>query len=144
VPDVAKKTYEVKAPFRKVFRGKGEATLQQKSAARKSGNRPSATSKRAKERKISVKKQLRKPPGSLDGAAFVADGRRSRSGEQAGDLQGLSRRESADSEGVDELLEEGNVFQADAVLGVEDADVEDPEEVSPPLAVSGEGKEYTH
>ncbi len=41
---------------------------------------------------------------------------------EAGDLQGLSRRERADSESVDELLEEGNAFEADAVQGVEEAD----------------------
>lgn len=44
------------------------------------------------------------------------------SGRQAGDLQGLSDVEGADSESVDELLDEGNAFEADAVRGVEDAD----------------------
>ena len=41
----------------------------------------------------------------------------------------MSRRESADSESVDELLEEGNAFEADAVSGVEDADLADGKEV---------------
>ena len=50
-------------------------------------------------------------------------------GEQSGDLQGLSRRERADSESVDELLEEGNAFEADAVSGVEEADNTDEREV---------------
>ncbi len=36
-------------------------------------------------------------------------------------MQGLSRRESADSESVDELLEEGNAFEAEVVQGVEEA-----------------------
>ena len=49
--------------------------------------------------------------------------------EQSGDLQGLSRRESADSESVDELLEEGNAFEADVVAGVESADDADEQEV---------------
>ena len=40
---------------------------------------------------------------------------------QSGDLQGLSNRESADSESVDELVEEGNAFEAEVVAGVEDA-----------------------
>src|SRR5258708_22221897 len=31
---------------------------------------------------------------------------------QSGDLQGLSNRERADSESVDELIEEGNAFEA--------------------------------
>jgi hypothetical protein len=33
----------------------------------------------------------------------------------------LSNVEGADSESVDELLEEGNAFEADVVTGVEDA-----------------------
>jgi hypothetical protein len=44
-----------------------------------------------------------------------------RSGGQAGDLQGLSDAAGADSESVDELLEEGNAFEAEAVKGVQDA-----------------------
>ena len=43
------------------------------------------------------------------------------SAEQSGDLQGLSNVEAADSESVDELLEEGNSFEAGIVSGVEDA-----------------------
>jgi len=44
------------------------------------------------------------------------------SGGQSGDLQGLSNSEGADSESVDELLEEGNPFEAGIVTGVEEAD----------------------
>jgi hypothetical protein len=62
-------------------------------------------------------------------AAFLPESRRSRSGQQSGDLQGLSDREGADSESVDELLDEGNAFEADAVSGVEDADNSDEKEV---------------
>jgi hypothetical protein len=40
---------------------------------------------------------------------------------RSGDLQGLSSVEGADSESVDELLEEGNAFEADVVAGVEAA-----------------------
>src|SRR5215468_3841776 len=45
------------------------------------------------------------------------------------DFQGLSRKEYADSESVDELVEEGNVFEAGAVAGVEEADNSDEREV---------------
>jgi hypothetical protein len=48
---------------------------------------------------------------------------------QSGDLQGLSNRESADSESVDELIDEGNAFEAGVVSGVEEADNEDGREV---------------
>ena len=51
------------------------------------------------------------------------------SGRQSGDLQGLSRAEEADSESVDELVEEGNLFEAGAVAGVEEADSADEREV---------------
>lgn len=40
---------------------------------------------------------------------------------QSGDLQGLSKIESVDSESVDELMEEGNAFEAGFVSGVEDS-----------------------
>ena len=48
---------------------------------------------------------------------------------QPEDLQGLSRVEQADSESVDELAGEGNVFEAGAVAGVEEADSADEKEV---------------
>ena len=44
-------------------------------------------------------------------------------------MQGLSRAEGADSESVDELLEEGNPFEAEVVTGVEDAEDTDEKEV---------------
>ena len=44
-------------------------------------------------------------------------------------MQGLSNRERADSESVDELLEEGNAFEAGIVEGVEEADDADEKEV---------------
>ena len=43
------------------------------------------------------------------------------SGSQSGDLQGVSNIETVDSESVDELLEEGNAFEAGIVSGVEDS-----------------------
>ena len=51
------------------------------------------------------------------------------SGGQSGDLQGLSNRAGADSESVDELLEEGNAFEAEVVDGVENAPDADEGEV---------------
>jgi hypothetical protein len=51
------------------------------------------------------------------------------SGLQSGDLEGLSNVESADSESVDELLEEGNAFEAGVAWGVEDSREHEGEEV---------------
>jgi hypothetical protein len=42
-------------------------------------------------------------------------------GGQSGDTEGLSRRELADSESVEELVEEGQAFEAGVVSGVENA-----------------------
>jgi hypothetical protein len=47
--------------------------------------------------------------------------RRERLDGEAGDLQGLSDRPTADSESVEELLEEGNASEAEAIQGVENA-----------------------
>ena len=41
---------------------------------------------------------------------------------QSGDTQGLSNVEEADSESVEELVEEGQDFEAGAVAGIEEAD----------------------
>lgn len=51
------------------------------------------------------------------------------SGRPLGDFEGLSRAPEADSESVAELVEEGNVFEAGAVAGVEQADDADEREV---------------
>jgi hypothetical protein len=51
------------------------------------------------------------------------------SGGQSGALQGLSNVESADSESVGELIEEGNSFEAGIVKGVQDASNADESEV---------------
>jgi hypothetical protein len=64
-------------------------------------------------------KQDREKSRSVDEVALPRQVRRS--GGQSGDLQGLSSIEGADSESVDELLEEGNAFEAGVVTGVEDA-----------------------
>ena len=47
----------------------------------------------------------------------------------AGDLQQLPERALADSESVQELLDEGNAFEASAVAGVENAKDPDQSEI---------------
>ena len=73
--------------------------------------------------------KVRNKSQQLGSSTFSRQRSESRSGEQSGDLQGLSDLERADSESVDELLEEGNAFEADAVSGVESADNADEQEV---------------
>jgi hypothetical protein len=75
------------------------------------------------------RKQVRGKSQSVDTVAFALKGLGVRSGEQSGDLQGLSNVQDADSESVDELLEQGNAFEAEVVKGVEDAGDADEGEV---------------
>jgi hypothetical protein len=49
---------------------------------------------------------------------------------QSGDIQGLSRNPDADSESVEELAEEGQAFEAEAISGVESAPRPDEKEVT--------------
>lgn len=48
---------------------------------------------------------------------------------QSGDLQGIPDLADADSESVEDLVEEGNAFEADAIEGVEDVPDADVSEV---------------
>jgi hypothetical protein len=75
---------------------------------------------------VVVKDTLKKRP-ARSARAFSGETTETLPG--SGDLQGLSNVEDADSESVDELLEEGNAFEAGVVSGVEDADDHDGQEV---------------
>ncbi|MFZ0417522.1 MAG: hypothetical protein WAM04_05425 [Candidatus Sulfotelmatobacter sp.] len=54
----------------------------------------------------------------------------SNSAGQSGDIQQISDVAGADSESVEELVEEGNAFEADAIDGVENAKDPDVAEVT--------------
>ncbi len=76
-----------------------------------------------------LKKQAPRRRQSFGSEPFEPQGLGSGSAGQSGDLQGLSDVEGADSESVDELIEEGNAFEADVISGVERADNADEKEV---------------
>jgi hypothetical protein len=81
-------------------------------------------------KKLSKKKtRIRGKSEIVDTLVFEPKGLGPRSGGQSGDLQGLSELESAGSESVGELLEEGNAFEAEIVKGVEDVPDADEGEV---------------
>jgi hypothetical protein len=90
-----------------------------KQAAPKKVLRPKKAAPRKKE--APMKRRARGKSQSVATATFEPVGLGADSGGQSGDLQGLSNTESADSESVDELLEEGNAFEAEVVEGVQDA-----------------------
>jgi hypothetical protein len=80
-------------------------------------------------RKAAPRGRAREKAEATSPVEFEPKGLGARSGGQSGDLQGLPNRGGSDSESVDELLEEGNAFEAEAVKGVEDADDADEQEV---------------
>ncbi len=75
------------------------------------------------------KKQVQGKSQSVKTVPFAPEGLRAQTGEQSGDLQGLSNVQGANSESVNELLEQGNAFEAEVVKGVEDAGEADKAEV---------------
>lgn len=128
---MATKTNKKKKPT------KPKKTPRRKLAPKKSAAKKAPPAKKAAPPKKAApkkKKPLKKtrPRGKSEGVetvVFEPKGLGARSGGQSGDLQGLSNREGADSESVDELLEEGNAFEAEVVKGIEDVPDADEGEV---------------
>jgi hypothetical protein len=123
-----------KVTGKKVKRSKKavKAKLAKKSASpKKKLAKKKATPKKkaAGKSKRAVKKGVRGKSQTVDTVAYSPEGLAARSGGQAGDLQGLSNLAGANSESVDELLEEGNAFEAEVVKGVQDAGDADEGEV---------------
>jgi hypothetical protein len=112
---------------KRTVRKKATSTKSRKPPKKVAKNKPAP--KRTEKKKVAAAKAPRRKGQPVGEVAFPPGSRRQRSGEQSGDLQGLSRLESADSESVDELIEEGNAFEADVVSGVERAGDEDEQEV---------------
>ena len=120
----SKKTSPKKTPQKKAKTVARKRLSSKKASARKTA-RKTISLKKAK----APKKVVRRKARSVETEAFLPEEREMRVGRQSGDLQGISSIERADSESVDELLEEGNTFEAGAVAGVEEADDSDEKEV---------------
>lgn len=110
------KTAKKKAPPKKLLRAKASS----RKTAGKTSRRKEA---------VAVANRKRGKSESANTVTFEPAGLGSGSAGQSGDLQGLSNAGRANSESVDELLEEGNSFEAEAVKGVEDAGDADEGEV---------------
>jgi len=126
---MAPKKKTKKKQTKKIARKK--AKLTKKVAPKKARAKTKAAAKKTAARKTAraAKKPVRGKSQTVDTVAYAPEGLAARSGGQSGDLQGLSSLEGADSESVDELLEEGNAFEAEAVKGVQDAGDADGSEV---------------
>jgi hypothetical protein len=122
-PVKTKKTFSRKpAPKKKAV--KKAAPVRKAASAKKS-----ALAKKVAPKKKAPKNKPRGKSDGVDTVVFEPKGLGARSGGQSGDLQGLSNRAGADSESVDELLEEGNAFEAEVVKGVEDVPDADEGEI---------------
>lgn len=115
-----------KSKAKQVSKRAGKAKISKRTAKKKSARKKPASKAKARStrRSVSAATELKRE--------FQSRNRRSglrSSPQQSKDLEGLSRAEQADSESVDELVEEGNVFEAGAVAGVQQADDSDEREV---------------
>jgi len=105
------------------------------------GKKTTAKSKAAKSKpaknKFSRKKKIvrataavRRKSQSVETVSVEPKGLGTHAGVGAGDLQGISILENVDSESAEELLEEGQAFEAGIISGVEDAPDADKSEVT--------------
>jgi hypothetical protein len=109
---------------------KAKKTRTKKSAAKsKPAKKAAAARKRPARKAKATAARKRGPSQDVRSAEYEPEGLGARSGGQSGDLQGLSDNAGAGAESVDELLEEGNAFEAEVVEGVEDAPNADEGEI---------------
>lgn len=117
-----KRTPTRKKTLKKKLAAKGKASKKSlKKAPKKAAVTTKAIAEKTPAKTLSAPKKTGRKKNQDVGGAFSRERLKASSGRQSGDLQGLSAVEGADSESVDELLEEGNAFEADIVKGVEDA-----------------------
>jgi len=120
-----KTTRKKKVAGKRKASGKKKIVIQKKAAQRKAPRKVKPVrAKKAGRGKAEPRSPVQ---SSLGGADFGLEPRPARrglgsnAGGQSGDTQGLSRDEREDSESVEELVEDGQDFEAEAVSGVEDA-----------------------
>ena len=96
----------------------------------KSGKKKSATKRRtAPKKQVDRSRQAAMGSQNVETVEMKPRALRARAGAGGGDFGGVSTVESVDSESANELLEEGQAFEAGIVSGVEDAPDADQVEV---------------
>jgi hypothetical protein len=123
-PSAKKKKATKKQPIRSKGAVKKRAVKPREFKSKTVANRPLVAKKAA-----AAKRRSSGGNPTMDVVESPLNSARARTGGQSGDLQGLSNVEGAAAESVDELLEEGNSFEAGVVAGVERAGNADEEEV---------------
>jgi hypothetical protein len=134
VAPILKKVAKAAAPM------VGKALAKKKAAAKK---------KVVAKAKIAPKKKLPAPIVSVSRESQDVEmvqlkpkSRVARAGTGSGDLQGISIVEDVDSESADELLEEGQAFEAGIISGVERAGTETSEVITHEVLEDDVPKEY--
>lgn len=124
----SKKSRKSKPAARKKATPKNKKT-QRRSVAKKVAPKKSMSAKKRLKKSAPAVATQRRRGRTSGSAAFSREKTSPYSGEQSGDLQDLSRVEDVDSESVDELMEEGNAFEAGVVSGVEESGRREGQEV---------------
>lgn len=109
---------------RKMARSTKGKNKKARPARRKVGKAKAKKTAKSKQRQVERGKA---GPGTL--VAYEQRGLGARSAGQSGDTQGLSAAPNVDSESVEELMEEGQSFEAEVLNGIERVPDPDEEEV---------------
>jgi hypothetical protein len=148
-PKKLKKSKTQKPAAAKKVAGKAKVSARAKSKpvakAKFVAKKKTPTRSKAAPKKPTPSAQATVARGSQDveTVSFKPKSRVARAGTGAGDLQGISTVEDVDSESADELLEEGQAFEAGIVSGVERAgNAEDSEVVTNEVLEDDVPKEY--
>ena len=126
---MAKKSKQKKANQKKAKLGAKKATAKAKLSARKKASKQKAARKPASPRRPARQPEIVFGRRSVETVPEERQARVAAAGAGGGDFGGASVAESVDSESADELLEEGQTFEAGVVSGVEDAPDPDQGEV---------------
>src|SRR5882724_13047810 len=110
-------------------KAKSKAAGKKAAPARKPAKKAAPKRNSVRKKAARKTKKIRGKSENIGSVVFEPKGLGARSAGQSGDLQGLSGIAGAGSESVEELLEEGNAFEAELVKGVEDAGDADEGEV---------------
>jgi hypothetical protein len=112
-----------KAPKRNGRKSNAHKVKSKSASKSKAANRKKVS---AKAKKKTTKRRVRGRSNAGELVSYEPRGLGARTGGQAGDTQGLGTEPDIGSESVEELLEEGQSFEAEVIDGVENAP--DPDE----------------
>jgi hypothetical protein len=138
-PKAAAKKVAKRAKFSVLAKNKAVAKAKVTASKKTPANRGTAPTKTPPSAEATVSRGSQ----DVETVRLKPKSRVARAGTGAGDLQGISIVEDVDSESADELLEEGQAFEAGIVSGVERAgDAEESEVITHEVLEDDVPKEY--